>query len=322
VPTTRTEFDPETGAYTKNPVITDPRAQVQIDTSTRAPRTDTYSIGIDREIARPLSMGLIYVHKSGRNFIGWEDIGGQYREEARTVNGQSLPVFVLTNAPGARLFELTNATGYSLDYDGVAVTVEKRRSRGWQASGSYTWSRATGLQPSSGTTAAGAQVATVGAPPVSFSPPVTFGRDPNTLTNAGGRLPNDRPHLFKALGALDVPRAGLMVAANLQYSSGKPWAQTTDLTLSNGQRNVRILLEPRGSRRLSSQTVLDLRVSKVFTVGDVGRVELRADVLNALNDSAEEALSSDRFDSPNLGVGNVFLDPRRVMLSVKVNLGR
>ena len=323
--TTTTDFDPETGTFSKNPIPDDPKTQVQIDPRTSAPRTDTYSIGVDREIGRPLSIGVVYVHKSGRNFIGWEDVTGEYvwdSTRSNPVNGQTLPVKVLTSDPRARLYQLTNPKDYSLDYDGVAVTAEKRRSHGWQASGSYTWSRATGLQPSSGTTAAGAQVATVGAPPVSFSAPVTFGRDPNSLTNAGGRLPNDRPHLFKALGAFDVPKVGTMVAANLQYSSGKPWARTTDLTLSTGQRNVRILLEPRGTKRLSSQTVLDLRVSKAFTVGGVGRVELRADVLNALNDTAEESIQSDRFDSPNFKVGNVFLDPRRVMLSVKVNLGR
>jgi len=83
-----------------------------------------------------------------------------------------------------------------------------------------------------------------------------------------------------------------------------------------------VLLEPRGTRRLSSQTVLDLRVSKAFSLGTVGRADLRFDVLNLLNDTAEESISSDRYDSPVLGAGNVFLDPRRVMLSVRVNLGK
>ena len=117
----------------------------------------------------------------------------------------------------------------------------------------------------------------------------------------------------------------MMVAANLQYSSGKPWAETADLTPTGPlgpQGRVRILLDPRGSRRLSSQTVLDLRLSKAFPLSRVGRVELRLDVLNALNDSAEESIASDVYNSPTLGVGNVFLDPRRVMLSVKVNLGK
>ena len=68
-------------------------------------------------------------------------------------------------------FRLTNPAGYSLTYNGLVMTVEKRRSHGWQVFGSYTYSRATGLLPSSGATAAGPQVSTVSPPQ-----PVVFGR--------------------------------------------------------------------------------------------------------------------------------------------------
>ena len=51
-------------------------------------------------------------------------------------------------------------------------------------------------------------------------------------------------------------------------------------------------------------------------------MDLRFDILNVFNDTAEESIASDRYNSPSYGVGNVFLDPRRVMLSVKVNLGK
>ena len=46
------------------------------------------------------------------------------------------------------------------------------------------------------------------------------------------------------------------------------------------------------------------------------------DVLNALNDTAEEGLATDNLFSPNFGQATVFVDPRRAMLSVRVNLGR
>ena len=245
------------------------------------------------------------------------------------MDGQPFPAKFLKPElarPDQRHYELANQEEYSLTYNGLAMVVEKRRSRGWQTLASYTWSRASGLQPSSGTTASGAQVATTGAPPVSFAAPVTFGRDPNHLTNAYGRLPNDRPHLFRLMGTVDVPKVGIMVAASLQYSSGKPWAHTADLKLTvPGQDAVRVLLESRGSRRLSSQTMLDLRVSRPFALAGWGRVELRADVLNLLNDTAEEGIASDRRDNLQLTngpTGTVFVDPRRVMLSVKINLGR
>jgi len=73
---------------------------------------------------------------------------------------------------------------------------------------------------------------------------------------------------------------------------------------------------------LSSQTVLDLRVSKLFALPGAGHVELRADVLNLLNDTAEENIASDSYNATPPGQGVVFLDPRRVMLSVKVSFGK
>jgi hypothetical protein len=311
-PTTTTQFDPATGGYTELVSIVDPRLNVQVDPRTRAPRTDEYSIGIDRELGRRLAVTAAYIHKDGVNFISYVDTGGRYRQETRTLaDGRSVPVFVLENSAADRHFLLTNPNGYSLTYDGLVLAFEKRQSGGWQAFGSYTLSTVGGLLPSSGTTAAGSQTSSIGT--------TTFGRDPNDLTNARGRLPNDRPHVFRLMGTVAVPKAGFRIAANLQYFSGKPWAATAQIALPQGDQ--RILLEPRGSRRLSSQSVLDLRVSRTVAMGGLARVEVLIDVLNALNDTAEEALASDNLFSPNSGQANVFLDPRRVMIGVRLNVG-
>jgi hypothetical protein len=232
-------------------------------------------------------------------------------------------VFALDTAvtpPGARRFLLTNQANYSLTYNGLVVAAEKRYSRGWQGFGSYTYSRAYGLQPSSGTTAAGEQTNTTG-------PGGVFGRDPNDLTNARGRLPNDRPHVLRAMTAIDVPWIGLRFAANLQHFSGKPWAATAVITVPQN-REQRILLEPRGSRRLSAQTLLDLRLSRAIHTGQLGRVELLFDVLNALNETAEEGFVTDTQTTATIervaafGMPNVFVDPRRAMIGVRFSLGR
>jgi hypothetical protein len=202
-----------------------------------------------------------------------------------------------------------------MTYNGVVIAAEKRQFNGWQLFGSYTYSRVYGLQSNSGSTAGGAQLSTI-----ANATPVTFGQDPNDLTNARGRLPNDRPHMFKVMGSVNLPRTGIVIAGNLQYFSGKPWAATTQVSLPQGDQ--RILLEPRGTRRLSSQSLLDLRASKKIFSGRVGAIELLVDVLNVLNDTAEEELASDNLFSPNFGRPTVFMDPRRAMIGVKVNLGQ
>lgn len=311
-------FNPATGDYTGVTRVVDPKINLQLDRGMRAPRTDEYSIGVDRAIGRQFAVAVAYVGKRGSNFIGWTDVAGRYRQDTRTLaDGRVLPVLVLdtsVTSPADRRFRLTNPEGYSLTYNGLVAVIEKRRSHGWQAFGSYTLSKTYGLQPSSGTSAAGAQTSTVSPPQ-----PLTFGRDPNDLTNARGRLPNDRPHMLRAMGSVDVPRTGLVIAANLQYFSGKPWAAATQLTLPQGEQ--RILLEPRGSRRLSSQTLLDLRVSRGIRVGGRARIELLLDVLNALNERAEESLATetlmtDTLISPTFGRPASFVDPRRAMFFV------
>ena len=304
--------------------IEDPRNNLLLDPLTRPPYTDELSVGLDREIRRGLSVAIAYVRKDGGNTIGWSDVAGQYREETRTLaDGRRLAVFALDTAatpPGARRFLLTNQEAYSLEYNGLVVAVEKRHSRGWQAFGSYTFSRAYGLQPSSGATAAGEQTNTIG-------PGGTFGRDPNDLTNARGRLPNDRPHALRAMVSMDVPWTGFLFAANLQHFSGKAWAATALVALPQN-REQRILLEPRGARRLSSQTLLDLRLSRAIHSGRLGRVELLIDVLNALNDTAEEGILTDALMTATVervstfGEPNVFVDPRRAMIGIRLNLGR
>lgn len=318
-PVKTTAFDAATGGYTRLVSVVDNRINLQINPDTRPPRTDEYSVGVDREVGRRVAAAIAYVRKDGANFIGWTDVGGQYREDMRTVAGRSVPVFSLINTTADRRFLLTNQDSYSMTYNGLVTVLERRRANGWQAFGSYTFSRVYGLQPSSGTTAAGAQVSTVAPPPGPQG--ISFGRDPNDLTNARGRLANDRPHVFRVLGGVDVPRTGLVVAANLQYFSGKPWAASAVVAVPQNNQQ-RILLEAPGSRRLSSQTLLDVRVSRTFLFSGLGRIELLLDVLNVLSDKAEEGLLTDNLSSKNFAQPIAFVDPRRAMLSVRVSLGR
>jgi hypothetical protein len=117
------------------------------------------------------------------------------------------------------------------------------------------------------------------------------------------------------MGSVAVPRTGLVVAANLQYCTGVPWAATTQISLPQGLQ--RVLLETPGTRRLSSQTLLDMRVSREFHLAGFGSVQLFLDVLNTLNSTAEERLADDNLFSQNFARPSVYVDPRRAMLGVR-----
>jgi hypothetical protein len=122
------------------------------------------------------------------------------------------------------------------------------------------------------------------------------------------------------MGSIDVRRTGFVVAANFRHFTGKPWAASATVSLPQGNR--RILLEPPGSRRLSSQSLLDIRASKTLRFGSVGRVELLIDLLNVLDDTAEEGLATDNLFGSTFAQPTVFINPRRVMLGARLNLGR
>lgn len=310
-PTTTAAFEAATGRYSRIISIVNPTINLRLNPDTHSPRTDQIGIGVDREVGRRIAVAVSFVHKEGRDFIGWTDTGGLYRPETRTLaDGRTIPVFVLTNSTAARRFLLTNPSDYELKYDGVLFALEKRWSAGWQAFGSYGWSRVEGLQPFSGAPAGSGQFSST------FGGGSTLGRDPNSLTNARGRLPNDRPHMFRLMGSVVVPRTRFVVATNLQYFTGLPWAATTQISLPQGLQ--RVLLETPGSQRLSSQTLVDLRVSRTFTVGGSTKIELLVDVLNALNDHAEEGLADDNRFSTNFARPSVFMDPRRAMVGIRL----
>jgi hypothetical protein len=315
-PVTTMAWNAAQGGYTTLVSVVDPKRNLQLDPHTRPPHTDEYSIGLDRELRRQLSVAVAYVRKTGGGFIGWTDVGGVYSDDTRVLpNGITVPVSILVNGTSNRRFLLTNPDGYSLDYNALVVAAEKRRSDGWQAFASYTWSRATGLQVSSGGAAAAAQTSTIAG-----SPFLTFGQDPNSLTNARGRLPNDRPQVLRLMGSVDVPRTGFVLAANVQTFSGKPWAAAAQVGLTQG--DTRILVEPRGARRLPSQTLVDVRLSRPVSLGERVRADVLVDVLNAFNNSAPEGLASENLFASNFGQPSQFVDPRRLMIGVRLNVGR
>jgi hypothetical protein len=78
----------------------------------------------------------------------------------------------------------------------------------------------------------------------------------------------------------------------------------------------------RGTRRLSSQSLLDVRASRVVLNTHGTRVEVLIDVLNVLNETAEESLATDNQFSTNFGLPTLFVDPRRAMVAVRLGLGR
>ncbi len=288
--------------------VIEPTAQLQIDPETKSPYTDQWSIGFERELFTDIALSATYVHKDGRDFIGWWDTRGVYESGTATFSdGRTVPTLSLVSPAEDRVFVLGNQDELFLRYNGILLTFGKRWADRWQTLLSYSLSEAYGLQPGSGGGGVGQNSTTFGF--------TTFGRDPNDYTNATGPLNNDRTHMFRLQGAAEIPRVEVLVGANFQHVTGQPFAASANVRLPQGTQ--RILIEPPSARRLSSQTLLDLRVSKIFRFGKDGKLEVLGDILNVFDESAELRFVTSNFYSPNFAKPRFYVHPLRVMLGVK-----
>ncbi len=296
-PSTLKRWDPTTRDYTTLVSITDPLANVGIDPAIKPPFTDQYAIGVDRQIARSMAFSINYVYKHGERQVGWKDTGGIYGTQNVTLaNGQTLTVFPLLNAASARRFLLTNGPGYFNKYQGLLLTVTKRMSAHWATDVSYTESRSTGLS-TTGTT----------------------GQDPNNLINLTGPIAAiDRPHMLTTQSIVEIAPVGVMISANLQVVSGLPYAPQALVQLPQGRQSINIA-PPGGVYRFPRQNILALRFSKQFALGSLRKVELIANVNNALQAQAYQTAVTFNYFDPRFAQPSTWMEPRNMNLMAKVS---
>ena len=251
-PTTTMAFDPATGGYTASSPIVDPRTNLRLDPETRAPRTDEYSIGVDREFGRRPLAGDRLCPQGGRQLHRLDRC-------RRPVSRGDAHAAGRPAATGVRDRQRHRRSPLPADQSRrVLADVQRRRHRGSRSAARTAGrrsartrcrgrrdckSRAARRPPAS-------QVSTIAGAPY-----LTFGQDPNSLTNARGRLPNDRPHMLRVMGSVDVPRTGDRGRRNVQHFSGKPWAARAGCAAAGGSaRSCSSRAARGGSRRRRSST--------------------------------------------------------------------
>jgi hypothetical protein len=294
-------FDPATGGYTTFVSRTDPRAQVRIDGDMKAPYTDQFSIGLDREVANNLGVGVNFVHKRGGNQLGWVDTGGVYgTRDVTLANGQTLTVFPLLNSPSERLYVRTNGPDYYNRYTALILTATKRLSNRWQFTFGYTRQKAEGLEPTGN---------------VSGTP---AGRDPNDYINLEGRLgARDRPNMFSLMGSYEIPKIEVQVSGNLTAVSGTAISSTANVALPQGTRAIN--LEAPGSvYRTPNEKYMHVRFTKIMFRSGPRRLELTGEVKNALQEKGSPSIRSTVFNNPNFLVTNTYPEPRQLRLFVRL----
>jgi hypothetical protein len=288
--TTLARWNPATSSYSTIISVTDPLANIAVDRDLKSPYTDSYSVGVDRELAPNFGVGVSYVYKRSEDLIGWRDVGGVYGTRNDVLpDGRTVTVFPLLNATSQRRFLRTNGEGTYTRYHGVVLTADKRWSQRWLANAAYTYSRAEGL--------------------------ATTGQDPNSDVNGGGRLTLDRPHMFFATMAYEVPRIDGQLSVNYMGVSGTAFAPQALIQLPQGRLAVNI--EPAGGYRRANQHLLSFRFSKVVLRFGERRLEVAAQMNNATNNQANQGIVTATYFSDTFGQPQNWIEPRRLFFQTR-----
>jgi len=290
-PITLARWNPDTNSYSTIISVTDPTANIAVDGDMEAPVTDSFSIGFDRQLRTNLVVGATVVHKRGSKHIGWRDIGGVYGAQEHVLpDGRTLTVQSLLNSPSERRFLRTNGPGTFNRYTGLVLTLDKRFSQAWRTNLSYTYGRDRGLESTA--------------------------QDPNANINADGE--NGRPHVFMAMGSYEIPRIGVQAVVNFMSASGDAFAPQALVQLPQGRLSVNIA-KADGTYRLPHQNILNLRFAKMlFPGGDrTRRIEVGAEIRNALQETAHTDIVSANFFGTTFGQGDSWVDPRRMVLYLR-----
>ena len=155
------------------------------------------------------------------------------------------------------------------------------------------------------------------------SQPITrtiFGLTRTIDINAIGRFPLERRHMLQLNGYMEGPW-GINIGGSFRMMSGERYTRTLN-TLNAGvvlnQVQEVIMAEKKGSRGYPSQTILDLRLEKAFSLSGRTSFRIFADGFNILNANKAVEVQTES-DSPVLQFDQVLaiMQPRIFRVGVK-----
>ena len=252
---------------------------VPVDPNIKLNNNYTYNLGFSHQFGSQFALDIDYIYRRDHN---------HYQMSSSTVHtyleyewtdiwfGNSIPLWrQIDSLPDVWTF--TNSTFAKKNDHLLMIVFRKMPSRNWSLIASYTYQNSK------------QNLASTGSNDLFGAPPYNMDTDPayfeNPLMWGRGWC---RPHQGKVMTTYFGPW-GINMTADLQIMSGMPWAAMAsssfipvDLRPSRPTGYPELLLEPRGSRDLPVSWNLNFRFAKAFKIG-VSKLELRLDVLNALN---------------------------------------
>jgi len=281
-----------------------PTPIARIDSDIKHPRVDEWTAGIERELVRDVRLSVTGVWRSDKNFQGavypdarWNPLGLTTDPDGSDPSLNGIPVtayewanqdesdqnLLLTNIDAFQYLapdgSVLGTAAPSRKYQAVMFVLDKAFSNRWMGRVSYVWSKTEGT------------VGNNGSLPDTFSAAAwnPFWQTPTlALVNTFGRAVNDRPHELKVMGTWQIPVIDVGLNGYYRYLSGRNYTPYERFSSSeiNYPRSAgrQPFIVPRGSRRLDSESYLDIRLEKIFRLGEgSGQIAVYADAQNLFN---------------------------------------
>ena len=297
----------------------------QIDADLRAPMTESFVAALDRELMSNLAVGVSYTRARTSQLFGnlagnvTRRVGLSFDDYTAgpTLTGTlpdgtsySVPTFVPSAAnvtAGGGGFVLANIPGYTVDYDGLEVTLVKRLAQRWMGRLGFSInnSREHFDTPSGLYNTNGNPTRTVNEPLIDggqHAPQASVG----TYLNAKWQ--------FSANGMYQAPY-GLEVAASTFGRQGYPFPIYRSQSLGSDALNVLVSPEV-DTFRLANLWTTDFRVARAFRVPHA-TVRLVGDLFNAFNANTE-LVRVNNIGATNFNALSQNLSPRIIRLGVVV----
>ncbi|MEN8162763.1 MAG: TonB-dependent receptor [Acidobacteriota bacterium] len=260
------------------------------------PRTEEFTIGVQRELSKDLSLSATYIHREGKDSIQTVNTTGEYVEMPYTdpETGEVSTIWAQTN-PGEDQYQYTNPDAGGpydvvmldpkMEYDSFSLTLNKRYSNRWMLLASYVY---TDITSTFGNSFGDTQP----------RPGAGLYSSPNAQINAEGRPNNDPTHMVKIQGTANLP-LDFSLGMNFTYVSGTTY-QRNSFPEMLPQGLVSFMTEQQGARRLDDHISLDLRLEKQFSFGD-NKLGIFVDAYNLLDRSVPTAVyttAGENFENP------------------------
>jgi hypothetical protein len=310
----------------------------RVDPDIKKPRVDEFTLGIEREIGRDFRIQVTGIYRKYRDYsdVMFPSARWEPAEETNELTGQPVTVYRWANRPESDSdYLVTNPAGFGYqdpsgavfgtanpyrNYKGLMLVFTKRFTNRWQTQASYVYSQVRGTWDNNNSNSYGSSYR--------WASPTT------ALINTDGRMINDPTHEVKIYATYQIPKIEVAVNAYYRNITGQtytPYQQLSSSALNFPQssRGRRLLLEPRGSQRYDTASILDLRLEKTFKVGGGSdKIGVYVDFRNVFNASpVTEAV--DRYPSSStvapdgssvdlpFGTPSAYADPRQVTLGLR-----